>query len=313
MLYFCEGVQIGHFLSFIVAFPRVSFESKRRQWQALIIRTSLFGNNWNSQGRQTFHRFDKFNSKYNPVGASELRELFLKTDNNINGEYFARIIKVPGPVAIHLKPGWLQEEFNTQFLSSFRRWLTIWRRASISMQSRDCPSTDALLTSGKILQSGSFSTNCTHQTWNGWSKCPEYSESHVLEQIATSAWCRLFRSNIKIIYVFSVISSSPRNWCLILPRSWRTSSSLCLKHLWTHRSTKNSTSSSNMQGIYLCIYIVYCICSINMSLLWNVFTHRWMFILTIRAKWLNEDVFKSSELQNKSHWFNGVERQIVVI
>lgn len=44
-------------------------------------------------GRQTFHRFDKFNSKYNPVGASELREIFLKTDNIINGEYFARIIK----------------------------------------------------------------------------------------------------------------------------------------------------------------------------------------------------------------------------
>ncbi|XP_061598989.1 AMP deaminase 3 [Cololabis saira] len=44
-------------------------------------------------GRQTFHRFDKFNSKYNPVGASELREVFLKTDNYINGEYFAQIIK----------------------------------------------------------------------------------------------------------------------------------------------------------------------------------------------------------------------------
>uniref|UniRef100_A0A7N6AUX3 AMP deaminase n=1 Tax=Anabas testudineus TaxID=64144 RepID=A0A7N6AUX3_ANATE len=44
-------------------------------------------------GRQTFHRFDKFNSKYNPVGASELREIFLKTENLINGEYFARIIK----------------------------------------------------------------------------------------------------------------------------------------------------------------------------------------------------------------------------
>ncbi|XP_038153677.1 AMP deaminase 3 isoform X1 [Cyprinodon tularosa] len=44
-------------------------------------------------GRQTFHRFDKFNSKYNPMGASELREIFLKTDNYINGEYFARIIK----------------------------------------------------------------------------------------------------------------------------------------------------------------------------------------------------------------------------
>ncbi|KAJ8002828.1 hypothetical protein DPEC_G00163030 [Dallia pectoralis] len=44
-------------------------------------------------GRQTFHRFDKFNSKYNPVGASELREIYLKTDNYIEGEYFARIIK----------------------------------------------------------------------------------------------------------------------------------------------------------------------------------------------------------------------------
>uniref|UniRef100_A0A8C4I9R5 AMP deaminase n=1 Tax=Dicentrarchus labrax TaxID=13489 RepID=A0A8C4I9R5_DICLA len=44
-------------------------------------------------GRHTFHRFDKFNSKYNPVGASELREIFLKTDNLIGGEYFAHIIK----------------------------------------------------------------------------------------------------------------------------------------------------------------------------------------------------------------------------
>ncbi|XP_061576870.1 AMP deaminase 3-like [Cololabis saira] len=44
-------------------------------------------------GRQTFHRFDKFNSKYNPVGASELREIYLKTDNHIKGEYFARLVK----------------------------------------------------------------------------------------------------------------------------------------------------------------------------------------------------------------------------
>uniref|UniRef100_A0A8C1CUX8 AMP deaminase n=1 Tax=Cyprinus carpio carpio TaxID=630221 RepID=A0A8C1CUX8_CYPCA len=44
-------------------------------------------------GRQTFHRFDKFNSKYNPVGASELREIYIKSDNYINGEYFARLIK----------------------------------------------------------------------------------------------------------------------------------------------------------------------------------------------------------------------------
>lgn len=46
------------------------------------------------QGRQTFQRFDKFNAKYNPVGASELRDLYMKTENHISGEYFATIIKV---------------------------------------------------------------------------------------------------------------------------------------------------------------------------------------------------------------------------
>lgn len=50
-----------------------------------------------SQGRQTFHRFDKFNSKYNPVGASELRDLYLKTENFLGGEYFARMVKVSEP------------------------------------------------------------------------------------------------------------------------------------------------------------------------------------------------------------------------
>ena len=51
------------------------------------------------QGRQTFHRFDKFNSKYNPVGASELRDLYLKTENYLGGEYFARMVKVSAPSA----------------------------------------------------------------------------------------------------------------------------------------------------------------------------------------------------------------------
>jgi AMP deaminase len=46
------------------------------------------------QDRNTFHRFDKFNAKYNPIGESRLREVFLKTDNYLNGKYFARIIKV---------------------------------------------------------------------------------------------------------------------------------------------------------------------------------------------------------------------------
>ncbi|XP_035376296.1 AMP deaminase 2 isoform X1 [Electrophorus electricus] len=43
--------------------------------------------------RNTFHRFDKFNAKYNPIGESILREIFIKTDNYIKGKYFAHIIK----------------------------------------------------------------------------------------------------------------------------------------------------------------------------------------------------------------------------
>ncbi|XP_054601824.2 AMP deaminase 2 isoform X2 [Nothobranchius furzeri] len=43
--------------------------------------------------RNTFHRFDKFNAKYNPIGESILREIFIKTDNYIKGKYFGHIIK----------------------------------------------------------------------------------------------------------------------------------------------------------------------------------------------------------------------------
>ncbi|KAF6777243.1 hypothetical protein AHF37_03655 [Paragonimus kellicotti] len=43
--------------------------------------------------RNTFHRFDKFNSKYNPIGQSQLREVFLKTDNYIDGAFFAHVLK----------------------------------------------------------------------------------------------------------------------------------------------------------------------------------------------------------------------------
>jgi AMP deaminase len=43
--------------------------------------------------RNTFHRFDKFNAKYNPIGESRLREIFIKTDNYMGGKYFADTIK----------------------------------------------------------------------------------------------------------------------------------------------------------------------------------------------------------------------------
>jgi len=37
------------------------------------------------QADSTFHRFDKFNMKYNPLGESGLRNIFLKYDNLIKG------------------------------------------------------------------------------------------------------------------------------------------------------------------------------------------------------------------------------------
>jgi len=41
----------------------------------------------------TFHRFDRFNLKYNPIGDSHLRDIFMKTDNYMNGKYLADITK----------------------------------------------------------------------------------------------------------------------------------------------------------------------------------------------------------------------------
>ncbi|PKI84066.1 Amd1p [Malassezia vespertilionis] len=43
--------------------------------------------------QDAFHRFDRFNLKYNPIGESQLREIFLKTDNSIHGRYLAEITK----------------------------------------------------------------------------------------------------------------------------------------------------------------------------------------------------------------------------
>jgi AMP deaminase len=41
--------------------------------------------------QDSWQRFDKFNLKYNPIGESRLREIFLKTDNFIGGRYLAEL------------------------------------------------------------------------------------------------------------------------------------------------------------------------------------------------------------------------------
>jgi len=43
--------------------------------------------------KDSFHRFDRFNLKYNPIGEARLREIFLKTDNFIKGRYLAELTK----------------------------------------------------------------------------------------------------------------------------------------------------------------------------------------------------------------------------
>jgi AMP deaminase len=43
--------------------------------------------------KSTFHRFDKFNLKYNPCGQSRLREIFLKQDNLIQGRFIGEVTK----------------------------------------------------------------------------------------------------------------------------------------------------------------------------------------------------------------------------
>ncbi|WVO12977.1 AMP deaminase [Cryptococcus depauperatus] len=40
---------------------------------------------------QEFHRFDRFNDRYNPTGSSRLRDIFLKTDNLLKGKYLAEL------------------------------------------------------------------------------------------------------------------------------------------------------------------------------------------------------------------------------
>lgn len=43
--------------------------------------------------KTTMHRFDRFNSKYSPLGNPMLRTIFLKTDNEMGGRYLAEITR----------------------------------------------------------------------------------------------------------------------------------------------------------------------------------------------------------------------------
>lgn len=63
------------------------------RWVIVLIYSSFVSNLRGQAHTDSFHRFDKFNLKYNPIGESRLREIFLKTDNFIHGRYLAEITK----------------------------------------------------------------------------------------------------------------------------------------------------------------------------------------------------------------------------
>ena len=39
------------------------------------------------------NRFDRFTAKFNPYGSTQLRLMFLKYDNEMNGQFFAQLLK----------------------------------------------------------------------------------------------------------------------------------------------------------------------------------------------------------------------------
>lgn len=75
----------------------------------------------------TFGRFDVFNSKYNPFGDKRLRDIFLKTDNYLEGRYLAELTKEV--MATYAKGKFVNAEWrisiygrNTQEWTKLARW-----------------------------------------------------------------------------------------------------------------------------------------------------------------------------------------------
>ena len=91
---FCE---LG--FNWVLTFSFTYFCSKRKGWvitQLIIIHFCFHLSRYDLNvdlldvhaDKSTFHRFDKFNLKYNPCSQSRLREIFLKQDNLIQGISF---------------------------------------------------------------------------------------------------------------------------------------------------------------------------------------------------------------------------------
>eukprot|EP00746_Dinoflagellata_sp_MGD_P166638 gnl/MRDRNA2_/MRDRNA2_96681_c0_seq1.p1 gnl/MRDRNA2_/MRDRNA2_96681_c0~~gnl/MRDRNA2_/MRDRNA2_96681_c0_seq1.p1 ORF type:complete len:834 (+),score=131.83 gnl/MRDRNA2_/MRDRNA2_96681_c0_seq1:100-2601(+) len=66
----------------------------------------------------TFGRFDRFNSKYNPFGDKRLRDIFLKTDNLIDGRFLAELTHQV--MDNYKKDKWIQAEWRISIYGKSR-------------------------------------------------------------------------------------------------------------------------------------------------------------------------------------------------
>jgi len=84
----------------------------------------------------TFGRFDKFNAKYNPFGDKRLRDIFLKTDNYIEGRFLAELTREV--MAVHSRQKFICAEWRISIYGRSRdEWekLAKWfRKYSIQCQ-----------------------------------------------------------------------------------------------------------------------------------------------------------------------------------
>ena len=166
---------------------------------------------------RTFHRFDRFNLKYNPCGQSRLREIFLKTDNVIAGRYLAEITT---QVFEDLEKSKYQlaEYATTLFhaVCEHRRLMPLLLplRCRVPAPGTASPSTAASRRSGTSSPAGCGCTAWRHRTCGGSSRC--------------LACTRCTRRRAR---------STPSRTC------WTTSSCPCSRSAWTRRPTRCCTTS----------------------------------------------------------------------
>jgi AMP deaminase len=76
-----------------------------------------------TSGPDLFHRFDRFNTKYNPLGQSRLREIFLKTDNLQGGRYLGELTQ-----QVLADQAFLKYQLAEYRISVYGKDMSEWRR-----------------------------------------------------------------------------------------------------------------------------------------------------------------------------------------